>query len=654
MIFTVPTDRKYLGALVEYLDEGRLRPGLVVREQGEQVTVLDAGGHQKPIARDLILLRHTQRKAEPGNLAEAISALEAERTRLAAELDLNLLWEVVHEQGRSFSASELAELFFGERSTVRTSVMLEALLGDRLYFIRRHMEFVARNPEQVERLRLQHDRMRLRSEASRKMNKLMREVISDGFVPPAEESAPLIAELQGYLRNPFTRGGDLTAMLSAAAPEINPAEAAFEILERLGAAPAGPRFVIIGGVRTEFSAEAVREAASVAAQPRETLTDVFAMTIDDEDTLEIDDALGCEPLGDGTLRVRVCIAFAADFVARDGAVDREAAARGATVYLPEATVRMLPDEVSCEKASLVAGEERSVLVTEVRLGADGELLGSSIYPARIRIACRLDYGRANRLLETADQHCEEAATVRRLYAAAMKLRERRRSAGALLVQRREAKIKVKGDSIEVQVIDSTSPSRLLVAEFMVLSNFIAARFAADNHVPFIYRVQPQTGGDLMAQRSRLSLYPEYHAGIGLDCYAQLSSPLRRYADLVMQRQLVAALSGAVERLYQPDELLSVLATAENAEAEGKELERRAKRYWTLRYLERHALNRPLEATVLRDGASAELDAYVVRGTLHGAPNAASQSRILVRIGRVDPLRGWLTLDYISTVPKAAA
>src|SRR6185437_7829164 len=201
--------------------------------------------------------------------------------------------------------------------------------------------------------------------------------------------------------------------------------------------------------------------------------------------------------------------------------------------------------------------------------------------------------------------------------AALRLRERRRAAGALLVHRREPKIKVSADGeIELTLIDSMSASRQLVAELMVLSNYAAARWAADHRVPIIYRVQPTIGGDFAAQRPRLSLHPEFHAGVGLDYYAQVSSPIRRYMDLVLQRQLLAALAEPPSVAYQADELLKLLANAEAADAEGKELERRAKRYWTLRYLERHATGRPLNAVALRDGASAELDAYAVRGTLH--------------------------------------
>jgi exoribonuclease-2 len=646
----VAIGEKYLGAVVEYLDENRLKPGLVVREPANQAVVLDANGRERPISRDLILVRHSDRSATRESLPLVLASIEEERARLAAELDLNLMWEVVRENDRGYAAEELAELFFGHRSPLGSAVMFDALFSDRLYFVRRHMEFVARSSEQVERLRTQYDKMRLRSEEGRRIRGLLRSILEQGAIPPRDEAAPLIAELTRYLENSHTRSREVTTLLEAAWSEMPPAEAAYEILDRLGAAPPGPRFALIGGVRTSFNEAALAEAASISAPARPGGGDDGAVTIDDEETVEIDDALSCEPLPDGGLRVRIHIALVADFVPRGGAMDVEAAARGATVYLPEATIRMLPDAISTGSASLIAGQDRHVLTTDVRLSPSGEMVGCSIYPSSIRVAARLTYDDADRLLDGgATPECaQRAAALRMLLDGAAKLRERRRAAGAILTQRREPKIRVADGEIELKVIDNNSPSRQLVAEFMVLSNHAAARFASERRIPIIYRVQPGTGGAPAAQRPRLSLYPEFHAGVGLECYAQASSPIRRYMDLILQRQLVAALAENSAAAYQPDDLLTVLAAAESADAEGRELERHAKRYWMLRYLKRHALDRPLEAIVLRDGASAELDAYAVRGTLHGAPNVASNARILVQIGRIEPIRGWLTLDYLST------
>lgn len=646
---------KLAGLLIEFLDDGRMRPALAMRETDRQVAVVEAGGRERTLSRALVLNAYPDRAVNRANLAAEVARLEGERAALAAEVDLGLLWEIVQEQSRSFVAEELAELFFGRRASVDVSVMLEALLNDRLCFVRRHMEFMPRPREQVERLRVQHDKTRLRSEANRRLRSLLEGLLAGGAAASAEEAAALAAELRTFLENPFARNRDIETMLAAAAPELLPGEAAFEILERLEAAPDGPRYVMIGGIRTKFSAAAIAEASAAAPPPRPLADDPCAVTIDDDDTVEIDDALSCEPLGDDGLRVRVHIALVADFVPRDGALDREAAARATTVYLPEATIRMLPDAIACDSASLIAGRERHVLTTDLKLSAIGELTGYAIYPSRIKVAGRLNYDRADAWIAAESSH-PEALMVRRLYAAAQRLRDRRRAAGAVIVSRREPKIKVGADgAIEVSVIDNTSASRMLVAEFMVLSNHVIARHAVVNRIPIIYRVQPASGGDMAGQRPRLSIFPDYHAGIGLDCYAQSSSPIRRYMDLVLQRQIVAALAaaGTAKLPYQAEELLSVLANAEASETASKELERRAKRYWTLRYLERESLGVPLQALVLRDGASVELTAFAVRGALHGAPNVASQSLILAQIANVDPLRGVLSLEYLRTLPRDA-
>jgi exoribonuclease-2 len=647
------TPEKYLGTLIEYLDEGRLRPALVIREPANQVVVVDGSGRERTLSRDLVMIHYPDRRPRRETLPQALAELEQERAQLAAELDLDLLWEVVREHERSYTAEELAELFFGRRPQVAVAVMLEALFADRLYFIRRHLNFVARSAEQVDRLRTQYERIRLRSESGRRSANLLQSVLHNRALPSPEEAAPLIAELKRYLENPYTRSRDLTMMLEAAVSDVTPAEAAYEVLERMGAAPPGPRFAIIGGVRSRFSEAALEDAVAVVPPARPPQGDAQAITIDDEETLEIDDAISCELLADGEMRLRIHIALVADFVSKGGPMDTEAAARGATFYLPETTIRMLPDPVSTDRASLIAGRERHVFTTEAILSASGEILRFSIYPAVIQVKARLSYDEADRLLEQPvnGDIDEKQLLLHTLQEAASKLRARRREAGALLVQRRETKIRVIDGEIEVKMIDNASPSRQLVAEFMVLSNYCAARFAADHAVPLIYRAQPSASGEGGQVRAHLSLYPEFHTGVGFDCYSQLSSPIRRYMDLALQRQLVSAVTEGRTTIYEPDELLRLLAAAENAETEGRELERRAKRYWLLRYFQQHLRGRPLEAIVQRGGTSAELEAYAVRGTLHHAPNLATHTRILVRITRAEPLRGSLALDYLSTLSE---
>src|SRR5690242_6057504 len=138
MNYAVSSPIKYNGKLsgmvIEYLDQGRLKAGLVTREQERHIAMFDSTGYERMIPRDLVLMRHPDRHADRETLAATLADLEKERTTLAAELYLELLWEVAGEQTRSFSASDLADLFFGRHSNAAASVMLEALLGHRIYF----------------------------------------------------------------------------------------------------------------------------------------------------------------------------------------------------------------------------------------------------------------------------------------------------------------------------------------------------------------------------------------------------------------------------------------------------------------------------------------------------------------------------------------
>ena len=453
----------------------------------------------------------------------------------------------------AFPPQNLPSCSSGGRSNAAASVMLEALLGDRTYFVRRHMDFAPRTPDQVERLRMQNDWIRARSDDSRKIQKHLRDVLNGAEMPPADASLPaLIEELSRYLKNPFTRSRDMTQMLTQAAPDVYLAEAAFEILERLGARQRVPRFAFIAGLKDEFSDAVMKEATEAVPGPRAISDGGYAVTVDDDDTVEVDDALSCQPLAGGGMRVRVHIALVADFVVKGGAMDQEAAARATTVYLPETTIRMLPDPISCRAASLIAGEDRPVLTTDVRLSADGELVEASIYPARIPIMRRL------------------ALRPGRLHSRVRELRRRRRRYRLQPACRRYPSF-VSGAGPPAQSSCSGARPRSGCAATTWKSACSTTRRRVDAgggvHGAEQFRRRPlcrrEPDSDHLPRaaatwrRSGIaapapSLHPEYHAGVGLDFYAQLSSPIRRYADLVLQRQRRARLRIATaKRRFTP-------------------------------------------------------------------------------------------------------
>ena len=140
------------------------------------------------------------------------------------------------------------------------------------------------------------------------------------------------------------------------------------------------------------------------------------------------------------------------------------------------------------------------------------------------------------------------------------------------------------------------------------------------------------------KRSRLSLTPGLHSGLGLGAYTQASSPIRRYADLVTQRQFTATLSG-VPVPYGREELLQILAAAEAAEQEIRAIEDRSTNYWLLEYLARYKKGESLLAVVLDPKGNIELQDYYLRGRVSSPAKLQPGEVVHVRIETIDPAKG---------------
>jgi exoribonuclease-2 len=136
----------------------------------------------------------------------------------------------------------------------------------------------------------------------------------------------------------------------------------------------------------------------------------------------------------------------------------------------------------------------------------------------------------------------------------------------------------------------------------------------------------------------LSLTPALHSGLGLTAYTQASSPIRRYADLITQRQFTALLQNTAVP-YGREELLQILAAAESAEQEVRGIEDSSTNYWLLEYLARYKKDERLPAVVLDSKGSLELQDYYLRTKITGLNKATPGAIIDLQIESIDPGRG---------------
>jgi ribonuclease R len=377
------------------------------------------------------------------------------------------------------------------------------------------------------------------------------------------------------------------------------------VVERLGSLATEKAVSLIAihahGIPHEFRREALDEAKAARAagldHHREDWREVPFVTIDPVDAKDHDDAVYARPDTDpknpGGFVVDVAIADVAHYVTPGSALDREALARGNSVYFPDRVVPMLPERISNDLCSLKPGVDRPAIAVRVVIGADGRKREHRFHRVLIRSFAKLHYAQVQAAFEGRPDDTTEpllALVIAPLYEAYAALKRARDERAPLDLDLPERKILLKPDNTIDRVI---SPPRLdahrLIEEFMILANVAAAEALERAHTPLVYRVHdepaveklhalreflatldisfPKTGAirperfNLILDRVkgrdteklineivlRSQAQAEYaaenygHFGLNLRRYAHFTSPIRRYADLIVHRALIRAL-----------------------------------------------------------------------------------------------------------------
>lgn len=335
-------------------------------------------------------------------------------------------------------------------------------------------------------------------------------------------------------------------------------------------------------VRWGLSMQSASEGLSSPPEEERVKIEGVAYAIDSEYSTDPDDAIAW----DGTY-LWVHIADPASTVTPDSSIDKTARSRGATLYIPEGASRMLSESALADYA-LGLNEISRALSFRIKLDENGNVEDCTVLKTIVDVK-RLTY-------KTADEQ-KDSPELAPLFEIARKNIERREKAGAVSITLPEVHISVDKDTKKVSIEENIhQESGDAVREAMLLAGEGAAKFAFKNNIPFPFVAQdkPEIPGDLpdglagqyrlrrCMRRRNVGITPAPHAGLGLSMYSQVTSPLRRYGDLVSHEQLRAFIDG--RKLLDKDTMLERVSEGDAAAVACKKAERNSNLHWTLVYL----------------------------------------------------------------------
>ena len=610
------------GRLVEFKHKGEPHLAVADRPEGKKNWVLvDRQGQTYTIHPRQVIYEIPGETYEQGEIAGFVTEAEG----YIDPDSLEIAWELLTELEESATPDSLAQLLFSDQSPPLCYAAHRLLSEDKLYFKQKGDRYEPRPASQVEELRLKNEREAARQEEKAGFFRRAKAVLAgerggeDAWEKSDRPRLEIIERyaLQGDESNQKAAAQEILVILD----QDKSPETAFRLLVDLGLWDEHENLALRRRqIPTQFPAEVESAVAQILESPPEDesdsptgrqgqrldLTHLKVYTVDDESTREIDDGLSCETLDDGRQKLWIHIADPSRWLAPGDVLEAEARKRCTTVYLPTGTIPMFPFALAAGPMSLVQGEICCALSFGVMLSESGEVEDFSIQPSVVKPTYRLTYEDVDEMLELG---VEAESELTAIAAQAKKRLGWRKSQGAISIQLPESSIKVENDEITIEMLEG-SASRDMVAEMMILTGEVAARYGEANQIPLPYRGQPQPElppeEELMQleagwvrdsairrcmTRSEMSTAPVRHATLGLDRYSQATSPIRRYTDLVSHFQIKAHLRGAPLPFSEAD-MSEIIMVAGNAAYDGVQVERQTKKYWAIEYLRREEEKNP--------------------------------------------------------------
>jgi len=640
-----------LGKVVEFIDSQKIHCAVVMDIKNLRLRLLTENNREVKLAVARLHHksdRHLDLAMGRDKLVSQLKEIAAHRRSLSEQVDVQALWEILNTEQEWIDLVTMTALCFPEDTDGdHESAVIRAFFSDRLYF-----KF---NPDRVfPHTDAQVDQIIAKREAAAFQERLIGrgadwlQKVLDGQIPPAPDEADAITEMLAsyYLFEKESPHRDTAKALLKKAGVGSPAAIlSFMVKTKVWSAHVNLDLLRYGispelPIDVETHAAALCRNATVVLNGRRDLRELPLITIDGPSTQDFDDALSITKQGDHYI-LGIHITDVGYFVTKDDPIDREAQERASSIYMPDQKISMLPGTLCEDACSLRAGQDRPAISTLVHITPQAKIIDYEIVPSLIRVKEQLTF-------QDVDQMVTQDEDIRCMHTIALNYRQHRLNNGALIIDLPEINVWLQPDgSPMVASTNRESPGRMLVAELMILCNELTARFLAERDLPAIFRSQPEPRERLFdnnqgtlfqnwMQRKAISRFvlsstPERHSGLGLPGYVTATSPIRKFSDLVTQRQLRAA--AGMEAAYSKEQVDYFIAALDEPMGQIGRVQHRRHRYWLLKYLESRT-GRKEEALVLfkrRDRYVVLLQPYLLECNLSGAEGITLRPEDLVQV-----------------------
>jgi exoribonuclease-2 len=654
------------GKIVEYIDHGDFIIALCLQDDGTRLHLLTPTNREmnlSPKRAILISASSINVQSPREELLRKLKKMEEGRNRLKEQVQVQELWELVKDDAESYAHAYLAHLCFGEQITDdHISGLVRALFDDKLYFKMKDDRFLPVSEEKIANALAQVAQEASKEEKLREGSEWLRGVLENRPVQEPrcrEEITKILADLALHGEDaPGLRFGK-ELLQRAGVSDIREAR---RILVSLGVWSEDENLDLLRfEIRVPFSEEHLRESericgAEAAPGEREDLRDLRILTIDGPMTRDFDDALSLS-VEEDRIHLGIHIADVAGIIEPGTLLDEEASQRGTSLYLPRHQIPMLPVALSQEALSLKQGCDRPAISLLAVLDRDGNLLESRFVQSLVRVEKQWTYDEVNESFDSEPRFRE----MRRL---SQVLRQRRMDQGALVLSLPEIAVEVTAQgAVVLHKVEQDTPSRGMVAELMIFYNWLAARFCKEHQIPAIYRCQEAPVERLSSEENRYIYYvfkqrrklsplsirtePKPHSSLGVDMYTTVTSPIRRYYDVLVQRQIRSYLCRGAP-LYTREEVEKKRLVLDPLLKSIELLTRNSTRYWIQKYLAQHVGEKfhALVLDVIRNKYRVLLSDVLLIAEVkrENGQNLHEGQEIMVKIRKSDPWEDYLKVD----------